>query len=56
MKHLLNITWLLTGLGPMKSMESDGGKVLEVQIAVGKMCRELGIKIAPRKMEHTSLR
>lgn len=52
MKHLLNITWLLTGLGPMKSMESDGGKVKEVQDAVHKLCRELDIKIAPRKLEH----
>lgn len=52
MKHLLNITWLLTGLGPMLSMESDGGKVKEVQDAVHKLCRELEIKVAPRKLEH----
>jgi len=52
MNHLLNITWLLTGLGPMKSMESDGNKNLEVQIAVIQMCANLNVKLSPRKMEH----
>lgn len=52
LKHLLNITWLLTGLGPMKSMESDGGKVFEVQVAVIQMCANLNVKLSPRKMEH----
>ena len=52
MKHQLNITWLLTGLGPMKSMESDGGIDLQVQNAVNQLCKELDIRLPPRKVEH----
>lgn len=52
LRHQMNITWLLTGLGPMFSLESDGGIDLKVQVAVKKLCTELKVNLPPRKLEH----
>lgn len=55
MKHLLNITWLLTGLGSMlsicESCESDGEKVKEVQDAILKYCHDQSLAVQPRNLE-----